>query len=355
MSEPRDSRSPGDRDPASSETVVEQMLRTALESRANQIGVHDLSPAAPPMRTVRRSRRLYTVALPLIGLAAAGAVGYVAFDHTVDTADRTVQPAVTVTATPGPTATPTAQPSVTASPTGTVTATDTPTTGTTTTGSATATPPGSGVQTGADAASGQYLASTWLRASEYPLDSAFRWKSSGASTPRNTTGAFQWLWSCGTGSPTSELHTVSISMLDFTAGVHAGTQTPQAGQVMFYFKDPTAASKAMARIQQDYTGCAANLMRNGPTDLTTGKAVTWTITRTASIAQGFSYRSVAREAGGNPADMPDLPPDLQEMFVRSGNVVTLVQIQGFGAQLDPAGDAPRTLATMATRLGNFPR
>ncbi|MER7671797.1 hypothetical protein ABTY61_25515 [Kitasatospora sp. NPDC096128] len=143
-------------------------------------------------------------------------------------------------------------------------------------------------------------------------------------------------------------------MLNFSA-TGSGASTVRAAQLMFYFKTSDAADKALNRIRQDYAGCAADMMALGPTDITTGTKINWQITRTANSTAGFAYRSVAREAGNKPADMPNLPSDSQEWFARSGNVITMVSLSGPDAEVDPTGDAAQTLETMTTRLGNFPR
>ncbi|MCX4747852.1 hypothetical protein OG455_20405 [Kitasatospora sp. NBC_01287] len=41
-------------------------------------------------------------------------------------------------------------------------------------------------------------------------------------------------------------------------------------------------------------------------------------------------------------------------FVLSGNVITMVDVTGTDATVDPDGDAAQTLSTMATCLGTFP-
>ncbi|WBP87750.1 hypothetical protein [Kitasatospora cathayae] len=327
--------------------------------------MHHLRPAAPPAGTVRRTRHLYTTALPLIGLAA-GVVGYFALDHTLLTGDRTVRPAITAAGSPTPSATfPTPAPATATSsptpsaptPSETTSAAPTGTHSTTPSALASSSPAtdasATGSPAGANATSGQYIAATWLKAPELPLNSAFHWQGA-AGTPTNTTGDFQWLWVCGTGSPTTELQTTSISTLNFSAA-GSGASTVRAAQLMFYFRTADAADKALNRIQQNYAGCAADKAAHGPTDMTTGAKVSWQITRTANSTAGFAYSSVAREAGGKPANMPDLPSDSQEWFARSGNVITMVSVSGPDAEIDPTGDAARTLETMTTRLGNFPR
>ncbi|GAA1068973.1 hypothetical protein GCM10009665_75010 [Kitasatospora nipponensis] len=67
----------GDEGPG--DTPLELLLREALAARAGQVTANDLRPEAPPARRTRRTRPLYTVALPLIGLAATASIGYLGF------------------------------------------------------------------------------------------------------------------------------------------------------------------------------------------------------------------------------------------------------------------------------------
>ncbi|MEE1783917.1 hypothetical protein PUR71_13500 [Streptomyces sp. SP17BM10] len=111
------------------ETPTERLLREAMTARTSLITAHDLRPAAPPDRRIRRLRPVYAVTLPLLGLAAAMAVGVVTL-HGNPVADHEhPPPAATVSASPSPTsaATPTGTPSPTATPTETATPTDTAT------------------------------------------------------------------------------------------------------------------------------------------------------------------------------------------------------------------------------------
>ncbi|MDH6112061.1 guanyl-specific ribonuclease Sa [Kitasatospora sp. MAP12-15] len=361
MTKPRSPWGSGNDDSTSSDSPVELLLRAALESRADEITVHDLRPAVPPAQSTRRTRRLYAVTLPVIGLAAAVAVGFLALGDTVKTAQREVQPAVTgaFSPTPGmtdvPSTTSSASASTPASASASARSSATVSASATTTGA-----PSSSAVSGANAVSGQYLASTWLTAAELPLSSTFHWQAANGM-PTNTTGEFQWLWVCGSGSPVAELQTTSISTLAFTAAatdtgsVASSAPAPQASQTIFYFKSAHEATTALDRIRQDYTGCAADKAKNGPGDITTGMKPTWQITRTATSAAGFAYRSMARTAGGEPVSMLDLPSDAQESFVLSGNVITMVSISGSDAAVDPDGGAAQTLTTMATRLSTFPK
>ncbi|MFC1439410.1 hypothetical protein ABUW04_14195 [Streptacidiphilus sp. N1-10] len=356
---------PHDPDRPEDERPVERLLRAALGERAAQVGPNDLRPAAPPATTVRRTRHLYTITLPLVGLAAAGMIGYFSFDGVRTSADHTVGPAVSASTAPSPRPSPPASPSDSPSPSLSSSPSQPSSTSPSAPGSSSPASTGPGASasapatstptTGADAASGQYVAAAWLQPSEYPLDTQFRWKPSGGATPSNTTGAFQWLYTCGSGDPTTELGTESISTLDFNASSFTGSSAPQAAQVTFYFKDAGTAAAALDAVQHDYTDCASRLSARGQTDMTSGRKLVFQVTRTATGASGFGYRFVARDTAGKPADMPDLPADAQELFARSGNVLTMVDIQGSGDQLDPSTDAARVLAAMATRLGAYPR
>ncbi|WP_153461518.1 hypothetical protein [Streptomyces kaniharaensis] len=104
------------------ETPTERLLREAMNARTSLITAHDLRPAAPPNRRIRRLRPVYAVTVPLLGLAAAMAIGVVTL-HGSPVADHEVPPAATVTASPSPTptATPTETPTPTATPTDTAT------------------------------------------------------------------------------------------------------------------------------------------------------------------------------------------------------------------------------------------
>ncbi|WP_280723373.1 hypothetical protein [Kitasatospora sp. MAA4] len=91
---------------------MEQLLREAMAARAGQVSAHDLRPEAPPAGRIRRTRPLYTVALPLLGLAAAVSIGYLGFQGSpIADWHRTPPPAADLTARPEPTATPTPTPS----------------------------------------------------------------------------------------------------------------------------------------------------------------------------------------------------------------------------------------------------
>ncbi|WP_051970132.1 hypothetical protein [Kitasatospora azatica] len=99
------------------DTPLELLLREALAARAGQVTANDLRPEAPPARRVRRIRPLYTVALPLVGLAAAASIGYLGFQGSPVAKHETPAPAasVDVTPTPAPAPTPsTAAPSASA-------------------------------------------------------------------------------------------------------------------------------------------------------------------------------------------------------------------------------------------------
>ncbi|MFF7635691.1 hypothetical protein ACFZB9_21450 [Kitasatospora sp. NPDC008050] len=97
-------------------TPLENLLREAMSARAAQITAGSLRPAAPPVRRLRRTRPLYTVALPLVGLAAAASIGYLGF-RSDTVADHVVPPPAAVLHTSAaPSATPSASPSPSDSP-----------------------------------------------------------------------------------------------------------------------------------------------------------------------------------------------------------------------------------------------
>ncbi|MBP0453798.1 hypothetical protein J5Y04_30275 [Kitasatospora sp. RG8] len=109
------------------ETPMERLLREAMNARATQITAHSLRPSAPPSSRVRRLRPAYIAAVPLFGLAAAVAVGVLAFNGGPVAKQEDPGPAATVpvTASPSPTAEPTTTPSATPSATASATATTT--------------------------------------------------------------------------------------------------------------------------------------------------------------------------------------------------------------------------------------
>ncbi|MCC9309407.1 hypothetical protein LN042_20365 [Kitasatospora sp. RB6PN24] len=89
---------------------LEQLVREALAARAQQIGVHDLRPAAPPNRRPRRLKPVYAAVLPL-GLAAAVTIGFVGFRSST-VADRAKPvPAASITESSSAKATPSSSPS----------------------------------------------------------------------------------------------------------------------------------------------------------------------------------------------------------------------------------------------------
>ncbi len=108
---------PLDGDDGSDGTPTERLLREALGARAEQITAHDLRPADPPSRRVRRLRPVYIAAVPLFGLAAAMAFALLG-THGSPVAKRDqAPPAASLTASPSPVVsdTPSAGPSPTAS------------------------------------------------------------------------------------------------------------------------------------------------------------------------------------------------------------------------------------------------
>ncbi|MFC9325214.1 hypothetical protein [Kitasatospora sp. NPDC057015] len=101
-------------DGGSGGTPLERLLRDALDARAEQVAAHDLRPADPPNRRVRRLRPVYVVAVPLLGLAAALAFGVLGFRGDSVARHDEAPPAATLTAGPSPSASgtaPTASPS----------------------------------------------------------------------------------------------------------------------------------------------------------------------------------------------------------------------------------------------------
>ncbi|GGV01849.1 hypothetical protein GCM10010495_11310 [Kitasatospora herbaricolor] len=122
-------------------TPMERLLRDALEARAGQISAHDLRPAAPPSRRVRRLRPVYVAAVPLFGLAAALAFSVLGFRGDNAAQRHDAPPAATVSGSPAPTVSegpgPSPSPSASATTASPLTPPDGP-------ASSTSTTPGSG-------------------------------------------------------------------------------------------------------------------------------------------------------------------------------------------------------------------
>ncbi|WP_051836553.1 hypothetical protein [Streptomyces sp. NRRL WC-3742] len=115
---------PNGDDGGSAETPTERLLREAMNARTSLITAHDLRPAAPPKSRIRRLRPVYMVTVPLLGLAAAAAIGVVTLKGSPVADHRTPPPAATTSASPTPV--PSTSPTVTPTPTSTQTATETP-------------------------------------------------------------------------------------------------------------------------------------------------------------------------------------------------------------------------------------
>ncbi|MFJ9693168.1 hypothetical protein [Kitasatospora sp. NPDC101183] len=96
-------RSGGDGD-GPAETPTERLLREAMNARTSLITAHDLRPASPPRNRVRRLRPVYMVTVPLLGLAAAAAIGVVTLKGSPVADHITPPPAATASTTPSPTA-----------------------------------------------------------------------------------------------------------------------------------------------------------------------------------------------------------------------------------------------------------
>ncbi|MEY9870726.1 hypothetical protein ABH931_000180 [Streptacidiphilus sp. MAP12-33] len=188
--------------------------------------------------------------------------------------------------------------------------------------------------------------SPWLTGAQMPQSGAFHWQAE-PKTRHTTTAEFQWLFTCGYDKrPAHELGTSSISVEQFATKAHL----VQGSQVLFHFSSAAKAKTALARIESDYAHCA-NLVDRGPVDYDLHKHVHASVTRTAWITQGVSYRLEIRNAAGRPGNIPDLPSDAQEFFVQRGDTISFVQIEGTNAHLDVATGSLNVLKTMAARLG----
>jgi hypothetical protein len=189
--------------------------------------------------------------------------------------------------------------------------------------------------------------SAWLAGGELPLASTFHWKAQ-PDTQWTTKGSFQWLYTCGTGNPTKELNTSSVSAMQFSTT----SKQAQASQVLFHFSDATVAKKAMAAIERDYAGCAKDFNHRRWLDISSGKPLHWTVTRTATRADGVAYRVVGRDTAGKPADTPDLSSDAQELFVQHGKTISMISLDALNGKIDNAAGAASTLRAMSYRLSH---
>jgi len=188
--------------------------------------------------------------------------------------------------------------------------------------------------------------SPWLSGSELPLFSSFHWKAE-PKTEYTTTGQFQWLYTCGIGDPTSELKTVSVSVMQFGT-----SKRVEASQLLFHFKSTAAAKAALAKVERDYASCAVRLDKEDRTDITSGKPLHWTVTRTAAETDGVAYRVTGRDSAGKLADTPDLPSDAQELFAQNGATISMISIDAESSTIDSAAGAAGTLRTMSYRLAH---
>ncbi|MFJ9519413.1 hypothetical protein ACIRPK_14230 [Kitasatospora sp. NPDC101801] len=93
------------------ESPTERLLREALSVRASAIGAHDLRPAEPPSRRLRRLRPVQVVtAVAMFGLAASVA-GYFTLAGSPTASHQDPAPAASLSASPTPEASPSPSPS----------------------------------------------------------------------------------------------------------------------------------------------------------------------------------------------------------------------------------------------------
>ncbi|PBC78791.1 hypothetical protein BX265_3572 [Streptomyces sp. TLI_235] len=97
--------------PTPEETPTERLLREALNARASLVTAQSLRQDTPPSRRLRRLRPVLTVTVPLLGLAAAVAIGVVRIDGDQVAKRDDTPPAATLTATPSPSVSTSASPS----------------------------------------------------------------------------------------------------------------------------------------------------------------------------------------------------------------------------------------------------
>ncbi|WP_457029116.1 hypothetical protein [Kitasatospora sp. P5_F3] len=97
------------------ESPTERLLREALSARASAIGAHDLRPADPPSRRLRRLRPVQVVtAVAMFGLAASVA-GYFTLAGSPTASHQDPPPAASLSASPTPEESPSPSPSPSAS------------------------------------------------------------------------------------------------------------------------------------------------------------------------------------------------------------------------------------------------
>ncbi|MEV6208739.1 hypothetical protein [Kitasatospora sp. NPDC051914] len=104
--------------PTPEETPVERLLREALDARASLVTAQSLRQDTPPSRRLRRLRPVLTLTVPLLGLAAAVAIGVVRIDGDQVAKRDDTPPAATLTATPSPSVSASAPPGPSATATG---------------------------------------------------------------------------------------------------------------------------------------------------------------------------------------------------------------------------------------------
>ncbi|KQV15447.1 MULTISPECIES: hypothetical protein [unclassified Kitasatospora] len=93
------------------ESPTERLLREALSARASAIGAHDLRPAEPPSRRLRRLRPVQVVtAVAMFGLAASVA-GYFTLAGSPTASHQDPAPAASLSASPTPEESPSPSPS----------------------------------------------------------------------------------------------------------------------------------------------------------------------------------------------------------------------------------------------------
>ncbi|WP_052434441.1 hypothetical protein [Streptacidiphilus melanogenes] len=195
------------------------------------------------------------------------------------------------------------------------------------------------------AGSADAATSPWLTGSQMPANAYFHWQAQ-PQTRYTTTGEFQWLYTCGSGEPTRELHSSSVSTEQFGTKAHG----VQGGQVLFHFSSTAKASAALKKIESDYATCVSRI-DHGAVDENTGKPVHASVTRTAWLQSGVSYRVEIRNNLGRQANLPDLPSDAQEFFVQHGTTVSFVEIEGANRYVDVTTGSRYVLNAMAARLG----
>ncbi len=194
---------------------------------------------------------------------------------------------------------------------------------------------------------GRYQASAWLPAKSLPLYGTYLWVSENTEDPKSTDDALNWMYACSDGSkePTAALDVSAYQTRQYKTELKADPRAA-AFQWMLFFKDEATAKAALAKIESDYSYCAAREETEGAGKLT--------VVKTATGSGGISWLTTSRDKNGKPHNLfADTGSDAHEYFVQSGNVISLVQAMGDTPAIDPATGDDQMLSAMAKALGTM--